>query len=369
MTTLALVDDGLFDAHESQDGPHPENPARLGAVRAALEGMALVRRDLAPRDATSEELSRVHAEAHLAKLGALDGEATWVDPDTFVSPRSVKAARRAAGGAIALVDALIDGAPAGAPTDGAPTDGAPTDGASAGAKSDARVDYGFAILRPPGHHARRDRMHGFCLLNNVAAAAAHALSRGKERVLVLDWDVHHGDGTEDIFRRDPRVCFVSLHQAGIFPGTGLANVRGEGDGHGYNVNVPLPPRSGDADYAAAFTRVVLPIVRAFEPELVLVSAGFDAHANDPLASMEVSDRGFGAMASGLLDALPDRGRGRVGLVLEGGYDRTALTGSVGAVLAALGGKRFVAEGEPRSIARAAIDHVAKTQHDVWKDVG
>lgn len=353
MTTLALVDDGLFDAHESQDGPHPENPARLGAVRAALEGMALTRRDLAPRDATSEELLRVHAESHLAKLGALDGEATWVDPDTFVSPRSVKASRRAAGGAIALVDALVDGVPDGV-------------GATAG---DARVDYGFAILRPPGHHARRDRMHGFCLLNNVAAAAAHALSRGKERVLVLDWDVHHGDGTEDIFRRDPRVCFVSLHQAGIFPGTGLANVRGEGDGHGYNVNVPLPPRSGDADYAAAFARVVLPVVRAFEPELVLVSAGFDAHANDPLASMEVSDRGFGAMASGLLDALPDRGRGRVGLVLEGGYDRAALTGSVGAVLAALSGERFVAEGEARSIARAAIDHVAKTQQDVWKEVG
>lgn len=352
MTTLALVDDGLFDAHESQDGPHPENPARLGAVRAALDGMALTRRDLAPRDATSEELLRVHAESHLAKLGALDGEATWVDPDTFVSPRSVKAARRAAGGAIALVDALIDGA---------------AEGSASGASE--AVDYGFAILRPPGHHARRDRMHGFCLLNNVAAAAAHALSRGKERVLVLDWDVHHGDGTEDIFRHDPRVCFVSLHQAGIFPGTGLANVRGEGDGHGYNVNVPLPPRSGDADYAEAFARVVLPIVRTFEPDLVLVSAGFDAHANDPLASMEVSDRGFGAMATGLLDALPDRGCGRVGLVLEGGYDRAALTGSVGAVLAALGGERFVVEGEPRSIARAAVDHVARLQHDVWKDVG
>lgn len=347
MTTLALVDDGLFDAHESPDGPHPENPARLGAVRAALEGLVgIARRDLAPRDATTEELLRVHAESHLAKLGALDGEATWVDPDTFVSARSVKAARRAAGGAIALVDALLD------------------EGAS-----DEKTDYGFAILRPPGHHARRDRMHGFCLLNNVAAAAAHALARGKERVLVLDWDVHHGDGTEDIFRSDPRVCFVSLHQAGIFPGTGLANVRGEGDGHGYNVNVPLPPRSGDADYAAAFARVVLPIVRAFDPALVLVSAGFDAHANDPLASMELSDRGFGAMATGLLDALPDRGRGRVGLVLEGGYDRAALTGSMGAVLAALGGTRFEAEGEPRSIARAAIDHVAKTQHDVWKDVG
>jgi len=284
MTTLALVDDGLFDAHESLDGPHPENPARLGAVRAALNGMALVRRDLAPRDATSEELLRVHAESHLAKLGALDGETTWVDPDTFVSPRSVKAARRAAGGAIALVDALVDGAHDRA-----------ADGSASGAAARDAVDYGFAILRPPGHHARRDRMHGFCLLNNVAAAAAHAISRGKERVLVLDWDVHHGDGTEDIFRRDPRVCFVSLHQAGIFPGTGLANVRGEGDGHGYNVNVPLPPRSGDADYAAAFARVVLPIVRAFEPELVLVSAGFDAHANDPLASMEVSDRAEAAI--------------------------------------------------------------------------
>lgn len=341
MPSLALVDDGLFDAHASPDGPHPENPERLRAARAALATLALARHDLAPRDATDHELLRVHAEAHLARLGALEGEETWVDPDTFVSPRSVAAARRAAGGALALVDSLLAG----------------------------EADYGFALLRPPGHHARRNRMHGFCLLNNVAAAAAHALARGKERVLVLDWDVHHGDGTEDIFHHDPRVCFVSLHQAGIFPGTGDASVRGEGDGRGFNVNVPLPPRSGDADYAAAFERVVLPIVRAYAPELVLVSAGFDAHANDPLASMEVSDRGFGAMATHLLDALPERGRGRVGLVLEGGYDRAALTGSVCAVLAALGGERFAVDGEPRSIARSAVEHVAKIQRDAWPDVG
>ncbi|MCB9623199.1 MAG: histone deacetylase [Sandaracinus sp.] len=341
MSSLALVDDGLFDAHESQDGPHPENPARLAAARAGLEACRLERRPLAPRDATTEELARVHAESHLAKLGALEGEETWVDADTFVSPKSVAAARRAAGGALALTDALLDG----------------------------EADYGLALLRPPGHHARRDRMHGFCLLNNVAAAAAHALARGKERVLVLDWDVHHGDGTEDIFRRDPRVCFVSLHQAGIFPGTGDATVRGDADGRGFNVNVPLPPRSGDADYAAAFARVVLPVVRAFDPELVLVSAGFDAHARDPLASMELSDRGFAAMASGLLGALADRGRGKVGLVLEGGYDPSALTGSVGAVLDVLAGDDVTIEGDARSIARGAVEHVAKIQRDVWRDVG
>jgi acetoin utilization deacetylase AcuC-like enzyme len=340
-STLAVVDDGLFDAHASPDGLHPENAARSVAARAGFDGLLLSRRDLAPRDATSEELLRVHAESHLAKLGALDGDSTWVDPDTFVAPRTVAAARRAAGGALALVDALVDGT----------------------------ADYGFAQLRPPGHHARRDRMHGFCLLNNIAAAAAHALTRGRERVLVLDWDVHHGDGTEDIFRSDPRVCFVSLHQAGIFPGTGDATVRGDGDGRGFNVNVPLPPRSGDADYVAAFDRVVLPILRSFDPELVLVSAGFDAHARDPLASMELSDEGFGAMTTRVVEALSERGRGRLGLVLEGGYDPRALTGSVHHVLAALGGQRFDVETPARSIARSAIDHVAKHQKDPWPDVG
>jgi acetoin utilization deacetylase AcuC-like enzyme len=208
----------------------------------------------------------------------------------------VDVARLAAGSLVAMVDAMIDGP----------------------------LGKGVALLRPPGHHARPGRAMGFCLLNNVAVAAAHARSRGLERIAIVDWDVHHGNGTQEMFWRDPHVLYVSMHQSPFYPGTGEVDEVGEGDGRGYTVNVPLAAGGGDAVYASAFERVVLPVVEAYSPDLVLVSAGFDASARDPLAQMDLSPAAFGWMARKLGRLADMSAKGRMALVLEGGYDLVAL---------------------------------------------
>jgi acetoin utilization deacetylase AcuC-like enzyme len=307
VSSLFLADDERFLDHVAPP-EHPERGARLLAVRDGLEraGAATERGDRAHSayqrlsfgDATPEQLARVHEPAYIEQLGHLAGRTGFLDSDTFLSQGSVPAAFRAAGSAVALVDALID--------------------AEAGSR-------GIALPRPPGHHALADRAMGFCLLNNVAVAAAHARARGRERVLILDWDVHHGNGTEAMFYGDPSVLFVSLHQYPNYPGTGAHGDVGRGDGRGRNVNVPLPPGGGDEVYAAAFERLVLPIIEQFAPDFALVSCGFDAHALDPLAQMGLSSRAYGAMTSALLQVLPRGPACPVGVVLEGGYDLTALT--------------------------------------------
>jgi acetoin utilization deacetylase AcuC-like enzyme len=299
-----LADDELFLEHVAPP-EHPERAQRLLAVRAGLElaeaaaGASFSR--LRFGDATEEQLLRVHDAAYIESLGHAAGRSGYLDSDTYLSPGSVPAARRAAGSSVALVEALHAG----------------------------HARLGFALPRPPGHHALADRAMGFCVLNNVAIAAAHARSLGRTRVLVLDWDVHHGNGTEAIFYGDPTVLFVSLHQHPNYPGTGAALDVGRGDGRGLNVNLPLPPGASDAVYAAAFERIVLPIIEGFAPELALVSCGFDAHQRDPLAQMELSAAGFANMTTSLLRGLPERCP--LGLVLEGGYDLEALTESSRAV--------------------------------------
>lgn len=307
--SLWVVDDALFDEHRAR-GHHPERPERLLAARAAVEqvaqdGVRLER--LAARDATREELVRVHTERYLDELASRRGHYSSLDADTFLSPRSVDAAHRAAGGAIALVDALLG------------------DDGSRG---------GVALLRPPGHHARPDGGMGFCLLNNVAIAAAGARARGLERVAIVDWDVHHGNGTEEAFYDDPGVLVISLHQDAFYPGTGQRDRRGVGAGEGYNLNVPLSAGADDQVYRAAFERVVSPVLERYAPQLVLVSAGFDAHARDPLAGMMLSDLGFGWMARELSRIAFEHADGRIGLVLEGGYD---LEGVERSLLASLRG--------------------------------
>jgi len=312
MNALALVDDPLFAEHEAPAG-HPERPERLDAARAGLARahLALEIRTLPPRDATDEELVRVHSAAYLARLGQAAGRVGYFDADTFFSAGSVAAARRAAGGVVALVDALVD--------------------------REAR--YGLALVRPPGHHARPSGAMGFCLLNNVAVAAAHARARGLGRVLILDWDVHHGNGTQEVFYSDPSVVYVSLHQYPFYPGTGAADEAGEGDGSGCTVNLPLSPGAGDTAYRAAFERVVEPIVAQVDPELVLVSAGFDAHQRDPLGGMALSADAYAGMLTSVTKSMPRGSSGRIAVVLEGGYDLRALSDSLRATLAAL-------EGEP-----------------------
>jgi acetoin utilization deacetylase AcuC-like enzyme len=328
---LALVDDELFDEHRAR-GYHPERPERLVAARRAVaaateRGVDFER--LPPRDAQADELARVHTDAYVEVLERYNGLFAALDDDTYLTPRSVAAAYRAAGGSVALVDQLL--APDG-------------------------PDRGVAILRPPGHHARPAQGMGFCLFNNVAVAAAHARAKGVGRVAVVDWDVHHGNGTQEIFYRDPNVLFVSMHQYPFYPGTGRAAEVGEADGTGFTVNVPLSADAGDAVYRATFEGLVLPVLAEFAPELVLVSAGFDAHARDPLAGMTVTERGFGWMSRELRRVAERSAGGKIALFLEGGYDLEGLESSLESAIGALVG---LEAWEEASAAPAPTQHAAE----------
>jgi acetoin utilization deacetylase AcuC-like enzyme len=328
-----LVDDARFDAH-ALGGPehlayHPERPERLVAARAAIARGEVDWHRVEAREATTGELVRVHDLAYIESLDRRRGDAGYLDPDTYIAPRSVEAARLAVGGAVALVDKLID-----------------TD-----------VTRGVALLRPPGHHARAGQAMGFCLLNSVAVAAAHATARGLTRVLVVDWDVHHGNGTQEMFWRSPEVLYISLHQFPFYPGTGAAEETGEGDGQGFTVNVPLSSGGGDDVYRAAFERAILPVAHEFAPELVLISAGFDASVRDPLAQMRLSADAFGWMGKALRGVADASAGGRIALVLEGGYDLVGLESGLASAIAGVvhGEAEEIAQptGIPEDVARAA----------------
>ncbi len=289
---------------------HPEQPARITAIERELEDRDWLGYErLQSASVDRGVLSAVHPERYIESIETASARGgALLDPDTALSEGSFLAALHSAGGAVQLVDLLIDRA----------------------------TPFGFSCHRPPGHHALPERAMGFCLFNNVAVAAQHALSdRSLERVLVFDWDVHHGNGTNDIFHSTASVLYVSIHQWPLYPGTGLAGDTGSGDGDGYTVNLPVPPGSGDELFRSLVDHVVVPLGRAFEPQLVLISAGFDAHSDDPLADCAVTDSGFAAMAASMrrlgqeLDA-------PVGAVLEGGYALGPLARSVAATLEALG---------------------------------
>jgi acetoin utilization deacetylase AcuC-like enzyme len=336
---LALVvDEPRFDRHVPT-GHHPERPERLVAARDALARTSVRFERVPGRAATDEELGRVHRPSFLAALLKLRGRSGYVDPDTYVSPDSVDVAVWAAGSLVAMVNAILDGP----------------------------VSKGIALLRPPGHHARPASAMGFCLLNHVAIAAAHAQSRGLERIAVVDWDVHHGNGTQEIFWRDPRVLYVSTHQFPWYPGTGAVDEIGENEGRGYTVNVPLAAGGGDAVYASAFERIVLPVVESFAPELVLVSAGFDASARDPLGQMDLSPDAFGWMAQRLSQIASGSAQGRIALVLEGGYDLVALEAGIAKAIDGLVLGR--AADLPRADDDEGIDRAARVAQQNWKAVG
>jgi acetoin utilization deacetylase AcuC-like enzyme len=309
METVAIIDDPLFSEHRATE-PHPERPERLEAARrAAASIQAPIQRSA--RDASFDELARVHSSEYVTHLGRLAGKSGRLDSDTYYSERSVAAALRAAGAAIGATELLAGGA----------------------------ANAALALVRPPGHHARPSGAMGFCLLNNVAAAAAAARASGAERVAIVDWDVHHGNGTQEIFYADPSVLYVSLHQFPFYPGTGDIGELGRGEGRGSTVNVPLSAGAGDAVYTAAAERLIAPILEQFDPDQLLVSAGFDAHRRDPLASMELSAWGYARMLQTLLDAMPRGWQGKVALMLEGGYDLVGLEESLRATLGVLAGTR------------------------------
>jgi acetoin utilization deacetylase AcuC-like enzyme len=292
-----LYSDRFLD-HDT--GYHPESADRLRAIEAAVREatppLDLV--ELPPRPATREEVERIHGRAYLRAVEAacLKGQ-THLDPDTVICHDSFAVAMLAAGAGLVAVDAALDGGPR----------------------------RSFCAVRPPGHHAEAARAMGFCLFNNIAIAAAHALeAHGLERVAIVDWDVHHGNGTQHSFEDQPRVLYASVHQYPHYPGTGHHDERGIGTGVGTTVNCPLPAGSDDAAYRLAFEKTVLPTLDAFRPQLLLLSAGFDAYVEDPLAHAAVTDAGFRWMGMALRDVCEAHCDGRLISLLEGGYNTAAL---------------------------------------------
>jgi acetoin utilization deacetylase AcuC-like enzyme len=314
MSRPGYVYDALYLEHDLPG--HPESAGRLRAIIAHLEASGTLARlePIAPRDATAEDLALVHDPSLVAQVeAAAKGGSSWLDVDTYVTPPSYATGLRAAGGVLAAADAVMTG----------------------------DVPTAFALVRPPGHHATPDRAMGFCLFNNVALAAAHLLARhGLERVAVVDFDVHHGNGTQDAFYNDGRVLYFSTHQYPFYPGTGDWPETGAGPGRGAIVNVPLPRGCGDEAYFAAYEVVCAPALRRFQPQFILVSAGFDAHFADPLAQMLVSTAGYYRIATILRDLARELCEGRIVFALEGGYDHTALAWSVQACLDALADRDF-----------------------------
>ncbi len=339
--SLILIHTDRFLEHQPPPG-HPERVERgevMHAVAAAWKQRGRIVQ--APRPATFDELRRVHSDAHLAAIDKTAGRAVSLDPDTFTSPHSRDVALLAAGAAIGGVEAIVQ----------------------------SRASRVLALVRPPGHHAERDRAMGFCFYNNVAAAAAHALTLGIERVAIVDYDVHHGNGTQWIFYDEPRVLYVSTHQYPFYPGTGAADDVGRGKGAGFTLNVPLQAGATDGDYSEVFKTLVIPVVDQFRPALILISAGYDAHERDPLARMRLSTAGYAALTKSLCDAADRNCHGRIVALTEGGYDLSALRSCLDSTVTVLDGAAVPPAGKPSAVtsrSHEAIAAVRAAQSKFWK---
>jgi len=304
MGKTGLVYDPRYLDHDMGTG-HPESPDRLHAIMQQLErsGTAAHLTRIEPREAEDEWITQIHKPSYIAMLKAhtpANGRVS-LDPDTLMSHGSLAAAYLAAGGALAAVDAIVS----------------------------RQVEHVFCAVRPPGHHAEAGRAMGFCLFNNVAIAARYVQKKhGLKRVLIVDWDVHHGNGTQHSFEDDSSVLFFSTHQYPYYPGTGRESERGRGAGEGFTINVPMEAGEGNDEYRAVFWKSLVPAADAFKPEFVIVSAGFDAHKDDPLASMKLTEEGY-ADLTGIVTGIAKRhAGGRMLSSLEGGYNLTALATSV-----------------------------------------
>lgn len=305
---------------------HPETPQRLVSIYEMLDNpdMGWKFQGIEPREATREELERVHLPAYIDRIAATAGEKLYMlDPDTVTTAETYDVARLAAGGVIVAVDSVVS----------------------------RETDNAFALVRPPGHHAQAEVAAGFCIFNNIAIGARHALARhGLERVLIVDWDLHHGNGTQEAFYEDPKVLYVSTHQSPGYPGTGGMSEMGRGTGLGYTLNIPLRGGADDALYLRLFRDILAPAAEAFRPELILVSAGFDPYVGDPLGEMRVTPEGFAYLTRTLLNLAEALCGGRLVLVLEGGYHIQGLTKCVRAVLLELLGETCATE---ETLARVA----------------
>lgn len=337
-----LVYDPIYLKHDT--GWHVEQPKRLLSILAALEQKGLIDqlKKIAPRAALLEEVALVHSGDYIRKVEAFcKAGGGRLDPDTVASPHSFEAALMAAGGVIEAVDAVQSGI----------------------------TEIAFALVRPPGHHALPQRAMGFCLFNNVAVAARYAMKRyGFERVLVIDWDYHHGNGTEAVFYSDPGVLYFSTHSATGYPGTGWINRVGEGPGKGFNINVPLPDTAGDEDFRFIFDEILVPVAEEYSPELVLVSAGQDGYRGDPIAGMELTESGYGSMAAVVRGIAERYTGGRLVGCLEGGYSLDGLGACVCSILETWMEEKAPSEqpaGRVHPEVAAVVADVKETHRDYW----
>jgi len=341
MANTGIVKDRRYLNHKTGMF-HPESPKRLEAIYEMLETpeMSEILTIIEPRPATHDEIALIHDFDYIETVARTAGkESTYLDPDTETSPESYETALLAVGGVLNAVDAVME----------------------------KRIDNAFCFIRPPGHHAEHDRAAGFCLFNNVAIAARYALNKfGIQRVLIVDWDLHHGNGTQNSFYEDSSVLYFSTHQYPFYPGSGGINEIGRGNGLGYTINVPLRSGPGDGEYVKIYRRLLMPVAQIFRPDLVLVSAGFDIYNKDPLGGMNVTPDGFARLMRVLLDIGDECCDGKVVVLLEGGYDLIGLKKSVKKVLEEMKGITHRNEDELSRIeadADVATDSVIKTVRD------
>jgi len=337
-----IIQDDLFLQHDTGTF-HPECQERLISIKEGLRTYPHKDKlqQLKPRLASESELQLIHPPSYIRNIQATVGKpSTQLDPDTVASAMSYEVARYAAGSLLALIDAVFAG----------------------------EIGNGFAFVRPPGHHAEPDRPMGFCLFSNAAIGAAYALQKYKlSKVLVVDFDVHHGNGTQKAFYHRSDVLYVSTHQFPLYPGTGDFPEIGSGAGAGFTVNFPLPARTGDATYNLIFERVLVPIAASYRPDFVLVSAGYDAHIDDPLAGMEVTPNGFGGISQTLVTLAEKLCGGKVVFLLEGGYDLKGLQESALKSLDVLTGKKGQAQSwNPDLTFEAVLEKSRKTLGSYWK---
>ena len=347
MANTGIVRDERYLEHDT-GGFHVENPERLVHIYRALDDLHGPFVDIPPRPATIPEVIAVHDPEYVDRIAATAGRSVRLDPDTVASPRTYEIALLAAGGLLEAVDAVMSSVNA--------------------------VKNAIALVRPPGHHAERNRAMGFCIFNNVAIAAKHVLAtHGIDRVLIIDWDLHHGNGTQNTFYTDPNVLYFSTHQYPFYPGTGHYTEMGEGNGKGYTVNVPLSYGHSETDYANIFRHLLRPITLQYRPQLILISAGFDIYYRDPLGGMNVSEDGFARLADIVMDLAADVCEGKIVITLEGGYNLEGIASSVREVvktLAALAPVDSVSwekrEDKEYPQIRPIVETVKNTLKDYWR---